>query len=89
MYNNFDAAPVTGKTNLHIGTSEAFCKTTLSLPFLKQIGKGKRRATSKWETVFFFFFEIAYCNATEYSSFTDPLTTLSQGTNVFVLLRKG
>lgn len=32
-----------------------------------------------------FFFEMAYCNATEYSSFTDPLTTLSQGTNVFVL----
>lgn len=75
-----DAAIVTGKTIFHIRISEMLCKTTLFLHFLKQNGKGKRRATGMWETV---SFEMVYYNAIEHSlSVTDPPPSLGQEVNI-------
>lgn len=75
-----DAATVTGKTTFHIRISEILWKTTLFLHFLKQIGKGKGRATGIWETV---IFEMVYYNAIEHSfSIIDPPPCLGQEVNI-------
>lgn len=80
-----DAATVTGKTSLHIGTSETFGNTALFFHLFKEIGTGEKQSHKQMGNSCFSVVLMAYCDATEYASLPDPLPVLSQVTNVFVL----